>query len=327
MGKCSGMFVQFQVEVPRGLEDMKFFPRLKRPAVTTISVGLIGVALLYVTALSPNAQEDADRPDLVGPPIMAAARGVVDVPGGLLRVTSPRDGIVASLLMHEGDQVKAGDIMVTLDSGQELLSAKIASEEALQAEEQYKLLQMKMKNLSRQTDRVQRAAAGNAVSEQTLDEALSAKDSLAVELKVAASVLAAANMRRDIAAREVEMRTIRAPVDGLITRQGIKVGEFATANGGTEMFTVLPEGQKIIRAEIPEQFLDSVKPGLPVEVLAEDRTGQSYQGRISRVSPVLMQSTGMTGERNDIRTATSIIMVSRDTPLRVGQRVIIRVYK
>lgn len=306
---------------------MKFLPRVKRPTVTTISAGLIGGALLYFTALSPNAEEDADRPELVGPPIMAAARGVVDIPGGLLRVASPRDGSVASLLVHEGDQVKAGDILATLDSEQESLSAKIAAEEAVQAQEQYKLLQMKMKNLSRQADRVKRAAAGNAVSDQALDDAISARDSLGSELKVAASILAASQMRRDMAIREVEIRTIRAPVDGFIIRQGVKVGEFAAASGATEMFTILPEGQKIIRAEIPEQFLDSVKPGLPVEVLAEDRSGQSYEGRISRISPVLMQSNGMPGERNDIRTATSTILVSRDAPFRVGQRVIIRVYK
>jgi len=306
---------------------MKFLPRIKRPAVTTVSAGMIGVALLYFTTLSPNAEEDTDRPDLVGPPILAAAGGIVDIPGGLLRVASPRDGIVASLLVNEGDQVKAGDVMAVLDSRQETLSVKIASEEALQAEEQHNLLQMKMKNLSRQADRVKRAAAGNAVSDQALDEAIAARDNLTGELKVAASVLVAAKMRRDIAAREVDIRTIRAPVDGFIIRQGIKVGEFATASGATEMFTILPEGQKIVRAEIPEQFLDNVKPGVPVEVLAEDRTGQAYQGRISRISPVLMQSTGMPGERNDIRTATSIVMVSRDAPFRVGQRVIIRVYK
>lgn len=306
---------------------MKFLHRVKRPTVTTISAGLIGGALLYFTALSPNAEEDVDRPELVGPPIMAAARGVVDIPGGLLRVTSPRDGSVASLLVHEGDQVKAGDILATLDSEQESLSAKIAAEEAVQAQEQYKLLQMKMKNLSRQADRVKRAAAGNAVSDQALDDATSARDSLGSELKVAASILAASQMRLDMAIREVEIRTIRAPVDGFIIRQGVKVGEFAAASGATEMFTILPEGQKIIRAEIPEQFLDSAKPGLPVEVLAEDRSGQSYEGRISRISPVLMQSNGMPGERNDIRTASSTILVSRDAPFRVGQRVIIRVYK
>ncbi|OKH88564.1 efflux RND transporter periplasmic adaptor subunit [Thalassospira sp. TSL5-1] len=306
---------------------MKFFSRIKRPAMTTISAGLIGVALLYFTTLPPSAQENTDRPDLVGRPILAAARGVVDIPGGLFRVTSPRDGIVASLLVHEGDQVKAGDVMAILDSSQESLSVKIASEEALQAEEQYNLLQMKMKNLSRQADRVKRAAAANAVSAQALDDALAARDNLAGELKVASSVLNVARMRRDIAKREVEIRTIHAPVDGFIIRQGIKVGEFAAASGATVVFTILPEGQKIVRAEIPEQFLDNIKPGVPVEVVAEDRTGQAYQGRISRISPVLMQSTGISGERNDIRTATSTVMLSPDAPFRVGQRVIIRVYK
>jgi RND family efflux transporter MFP subunit len=306
---------------------MKFFPRIKRLAVTTISAGLIGVALLYFTALSPSAQEDTDRPDLVGPAILAAARGVVDIPGGLFRVTSPRDGIVASLLVNEGDQVKAGDVMAILDSSQETLSVKIASEEALQAEEQHNLLQMKMRNLSRQADRVKRAAAANAVSDQALDNALAARDNLAGELKVAASVLAVARMRRDVAKREVEIRTIRAPVDGLIIRQGIKVGEFAAASGATVLFTLLPKGPKIVRAEIPEQFLDNVKPGTTVKVVAEDRIGQAYQGRISRISPVLMQSTGMSGERNDSRTATSTVMLSPDAPFRVGQRVIIRVYK
>lgn len=306
---------------------MKFLPRMKRPAVPTVCAVVLGIALVYVTALSPNAEEETDRTDLVGPPIQAAARGVVDIPGGLLRITSPRDGIVASLLVSEGDQVKAGDVLAVLDSAQEESSARVASEEALQAEQQHELLQLKMANLSRQADRIKRAAAGNAISDQALDEALAARDHLAVELKVAASVVAAARIRRDMAAREVEMRTIRAPVNGSIIRQGIKAGEFATANGATEMFTILPEGQKIVRAEIPEQFLDRVKPGVPVEIVQEDRTGKGYQGRISRISPVLMQSTGMPGERNDIRTATSIVMVSPDAPFRVGQRVIIRVYK
>lgn len=306
---------------------MKFFRPKQKPVVILLTAGFLALCILWFTALSPNAEENDDKAALIGPPILAAARGVVEVHGGLLRITPPRDGIVTSLPVKEGDQVKAGDVVATLDAGQEVLTAGIAAEEAWQAEEQFNLLQMKMKNLSRQAERVKRAAAGNAVSDQAVDEAVLAKDSLAGELKVAASALAASKMRRDMAAREVEIRTIRAPVDGLIIRQSIKVGEFAAASSATEMFTLLPDGQKVVRAEIPEQFLDSVKSGVPAEVLAEDRTGQAYRGRISRVSPVLMQSNGLPGERNDIRTATAIVMVSQDAPFRVGQRVIIRVYK
>jgi RND family efflux transporter MFP subunit len=306
---------------------MKFFRFKQRSILATLAAGLLAAGLLWFTAPSPSAKEGDDKADVIGRPILAAARGVIEVQGGLLHVTPPRDGMVTSLSVREGDQVKEGDVMATLDSSQEELKAKIAAEEALQAEEQYKLLQIKMKSLSRQTGRVKRAAAGNAVSDQALDEAELAKDNLAGELKVAASVLEAAKMRHDMAAREVEIRTIRAPVDGFVIRQSIKVGEFAATSSVTDMFTLLPDGRKIVRAEIPEQFLDKVKPGVPVQVLAEDRAGQAYQGQINRISPVLMQSNGMTGERNDIRTATSIVMISQDTPFRVGQRVIIRAYK
>ncbi|MFD1747334.1 HlyD family secretion protein [Rhizobium helianthi] len=306
---------------------MKRLRPTHKSLVTISTASILALCLLWFSALAPSAEEDGDSADPVGPPILAAARGVVDVQGGLLRMTSPRDGIVASVLVREGDQVKAGDVMATLDNRQEVLSANIAAEEVVQAEEHYRLLEMKMKALSRQADRMKRAAAGDAVSSQALDEALFAKDNLAGELKVAASVLAASKMRRDIANREVEIRTIRAPVDGFIIRQSIKVGEFAAANSPLEIFTLLPDGQKIVRAEIPEQFLDKVKPGVPVELLAEDRTGQTFQGQISRISPVLMQASGTSGDRNDIRTATSIVLVSQDAPFRVGQRVIIRVYK
>lgn len=306
---------------------MKFFRSKQKFAVRSLFAGLLALCLLWFAARSPNAEESNDTADLTGAPVIAAARGIVEVEGGLLRVTPPRDGMVASLLVREGDEVKAGHVLATLDASQEILTAKIASEEALQAEEHYKLLQMKMKNLSRQADRVRRAAAGHAVSEQALDEAVLAQDSLAGELKVAASQLAATKMRSDMAAREVEIRTIRSPVDGFVIRQSIKVGEFAVASSATEMFTILPDGRKIVRAEIPEQFLDNLKPGVPVDIRAEDRNERAYEGQISRISPVLMQSNEVPGDRNDIRTASSIILVAQDAPLRVGQRVIIRVFK
>jgi multidrug resistance efflux pump len=305
---------------------MKFMSFKQQRLLPLVPVGFLAFCLLWLAARSLSAEEGANEADLIGPPIVAAAQGVVEVTGGLLRITPPRDGIVTSLRVGEGDQVQAGDILATLDSRQEALTAQIATEEVLQAEERYSLLQMKMKSLSRQADRVKRAAAGNAVSDQARDDAVLAADSLAGELKIAASVLAASKMRRDIAVHEVEIRTVRAPVGGFIIRQSIKVGEFAAASTAADMFTLLPDGQKVVRAELQEQFIDKVKPGISVDVLAESRPWQAYHGRISRISPVLMQSAGVPGERSDIRTATMIVTVGQNAPFRVGQRVIIRVY-
>lgn len=295
-------------------------------AVTVATVGLVAAVGLWLTSQASNADDDPSKSS--SSTIVAAARGLVDVEGGLLKLTAPRDGLVLSVAATEGKYVRAGDVMAILDTRQVEREAKIAAEEVVQAEEHYKILQLKAKSLSRQVERMRRAATEKAVSDQSLDEVLSTRDNLASEMTIAASVLSAARSKRDMAQAEVEVRSVRAPVDGLVIRQTIKAGEMVSAQSMTDMFTLLPAGPKIVKAEIAEQFLEGIKPGVAVEVLAEDRTTESYRGRISRISPVLMPSNNpAAGERNDMRTATSIVMISQDTPFRIGQRVIVRVYQ
>ncbi|PYB74213.1 HlyD family secretion protein [Rhizobium wuzhouense] len=303
-------------------------PRKNRYLAPLLAAGILTPLALWLTSEAPSAGEDVPKTDVGRPPILAAARGVVDVEGGLLKITAPRDGMVRSVKVAEMKRVRAGDILAELDSQQEQLAARISEEEALQAEAHFKLLQVKMKSLEKQVQRMQRAAVGEAVSDQALDDVLASRDSLAIELKVAESAAGVARSRKEMAQHEVELRTVRAPADGLIIRQFARVGEVVSAQAMSELFTLLPDGMKIVRAELPEQFLGDVQAGVPVEVVAEDRMAQAVPGSLDRISPVLMQSSNqVSGERNDVRTATSIVTIDQNAPFRIGQRVIVRVYK
>jgi predicted RecA/RadA family phage recombinase len=95
------------------------------------------------------------------------------------------------------------------------------------------------------------------------------------------------------------------------------------------MFILLPVGPKIVRADIPEEYLNLVGPGMTVEIVPEGRSTQTVSGRIDRVSKVLThaKTTENPGERSDIRTANCIITVASDAPLAIGQRVVVRVLK
>ncbi|RKE77391.1 HlyD family efflux transporter periplasmic adaptor subunit [Rhizobium sp. AG855] len=303
-------------------------PRKNRYLAPLLAAGILTPLALWLTSEAPSAGEDVPKADVGRPPILAAARGVVDVEGGLLKITAPRDGMVRSVKVSEMKRVRTGDILAELDSQQEQLAARISEEEALQAEAHFKLLQVKMKSLEKQVQRMQRAAAGEAVSDQALDDILASRDSLAIELKMAESAAGVARSRKEMAQHEVELRTVRAPADGLIIRQFARVGEVVSAQAMSELFTLLPDGMKIVRAELPEQFLGDVQAGVPVEVVAEDRMTQAVPGSLDRISPVLMQSSNqVSGERNDVRTATSIVTIDQNAPFRIGQRVIVRVYK
>ncbi|MGG6892494.1 MULTISPECIES: efflux RND transporter periplasmic adaptor subunit [Rhizobium] len=308
--------------------------RLKR-SHRVFATALLGTSVtlcvLWLTVGMPRAGENPDTVEAQSPTpaIAAAARGTVDVEGGLYRITAMRDGVVASVEAPEGAYVRKGDVLAVLDGRQEESAVRIAEAELSQAEDRYKLLQLKSKNLAKTLERMQRAAAGKAVSDQALSDAQDAYETQAIETNSASSMVSVARERLEIAKREVTQRSIKAPADGVVVRQAVKAGEAVSVQAMTEMFVLLPDGPKIVRADIPEEYLNLVGPGMAVEIAAEGRTTQSVPGKITRISKVLSRpkSAENSGERNDVRAANCIITIARDTPLAIGQRVVVRVLK
>ncbi|KAA1184730.1 HlyD family efflux transporter periplasmic adaptor subunit [Rhizobium tropici] len=303
--------------------------RSRRLWVTGLLGSSLTLGLLWMAVGVPHADESPNTIERGMPAIAAAARGTVDVEGGLYRITAVRDGVVAEVRAMEGAYVRKGDVLAALDSRQEEAAARIAEQEVSQADDHHKLLEIKEKNLSKTYERMRRAAVGMAVSDQALADARDAYETQVIEANSAATALTIARERLEIAKREVSLRSIEAPADGIVVRQAVKAGEAVSAQAMSEMFVLLPDGPKIVRADVPEEYLDLVGPGMTVEIVPEGRTSQIVPGRISRVSKVLSRakSTENSGERSDMRAANCIITVARDAHLAIGQRVLVRVLR
>ncbi|QND55121.1 efflux RND transporter periplasmic adaptor subunit (plasmid) [Phyllobacterium sp. 628] len=273
-------------------------------------------------ATEANETEIAAKPGII-----AAARGIVDVEDGLLRLSAQRDGMIVEILAAEGQKVKQGDVLAMIDSRHEVIAVHTAEAEVRQMQGQLAMLKTKLQTQTRQTDRLRRAAAGKAVSAQVLDEAEAQLTGTKAEVTIAEATLAATESRLENIRLEVEMRTVRAPVDARIVHRSTKVGEVISAQNLTELFTLLPEGPRIVRAEIQEQFVKLIKPGMDVDILAESDDGILVKGRVVRIGHVLAQpkSRDMPGERVDVRTSDCIISIPAKVPLLIGQRVIVRV--
>jgi multidrug efflux pump subunit AcrA (membrane-fusion protein) len=285
---------------------------------------LAGVALLVSFNL-PNAADTPANPAATSQ-IIAAARGVVDVDGGLIKISAPRDGVILAVNAGEGAKVKAGDILVQLDNRQELLTEHIAQAELAQAQNQYRLLELKGKVLARKIDHLRKAAVGKTVPEPALEEALDAQASLALELELGSSAANIAQMQLDMAKANREMKSVRATIDGTVIRQNAKVGETASSQAPSELVTIMPNKPKIIRAEIPEEFLGMLAADMHVDIVPENHLSKAFSGTIRQISPILAppRSTEASDEKSDIRTASAIISVDGNVPLTVGQRVIVK---
>ncbi len=255
---------------------------------------------------------------------VAIARGRVDVQGGLVHVAASRDGIVAQLPKAVGDDVKAGDALVVLDTRQAQMALDAAKAELNAATAQGALLRAKQPGLKQRAARVAEAATAGAATGQSADDARQALSELDAEIAVAAANAETAKQKVRQAEYEIEARTLRAPVAGRIIARSTHIGDVVSPSSG-ELVELLPDAPRIVRAELNEGFVNKVSVGMTAEISSETDPGKPQTARVTRIGEVFGPSklNESTQEATDTRDVECILELP-DNSLKVGQRVQVR---
>lgn len=292
--------------------------------VAPVVLALTFSATTGVLMLTDSSQADVEPP--AAPRVIAAARGRIEIEGGLSRILATLDGQIESVLVEEGQRVDAGAVLAKLVSRDAAFLAAAAEAALNEARARLAAFEGRQATQTRLLARMRRAAKEQAVSAQALDEAEAAMLMLMGDLKSAEAAVALATAKRDGAVYDLERRQIRAPLAGRVSRRSVKVGDIVSAANQTEMFVVIPDAPLIVRAEIQESLVRLVKPGMPAEIVAENDERISGEGRIVRVSASLdaRRSGDVATERADVRVAEGIVQIDRPEAFLLGQRVYVR---
>jgi multidrug resistance efflux pump len=118
---------------------------------------------------------------------------------------------------------------------------------------------------------------------------------------------------------------VRAPKKGKILRRLVSVGEVLGANPKMPALQFCPSDERIIRAEVEQEFAGRVSKGMKARIQDDATGGGEWQGEVIYVSDWYTHRRSMTLEPlqfNDVRTMEVIIRVKPDpkNPLRIGQR-------
>jgi membrane fusion protein (multidrug efflux system) len=184
-----------------------------------------------------------------------------DEPAALAKLTVPSSGLIAEVRCVEGQQVKKGDVLVTLDARAaqaKLDQANKAEEFATQESERQKKLLL--------TEGTSLKAAQEA--ENSLQKA-----------------------RIEVAAAETEMALlqIEAPISGTVTRVSLRAGEAAAA--GAPAIEVLDPTRLSLSVRLPASEAAEIKVGQPVELLREGKP-IAAKGVVFVVSPQVDSANG-----------------------------------
>jgi len=293
-------------------------------AVPIRSAALLACLALALPACSRQPQEHAAAATAPAPAYVAIARGRVDVDGGLVRVAAPRDGIIAELRARPGDVVKAGDLLAVIDVKQVELAAGVAKAELDQAQARARLLRAKTAALTQRASRVTQAAQAGAATGQSADDANQALSELNAEIVEADATVAVAQQHLKQARFEIDVRNVRAPIAGRVVARPAHVADVVSMQGA-ELFTLLPDAARIVRAELNESFVAKVVVGMNAQVVTDGDSGKSWPAKVTRIGEVFGSSKLVEDaqETTDARDVECILELSTDE-LRVGQRVQVR---
>lgn len=333
--------------------------KIRRPALWLVGVVAVLAIGLGAIAVVIRSRESAYDLEALTVPVEATAltvritaSGTVE-PVQTVNVSPKTSGILEDLLVQQGEQVEAGQLIAQMESQD--VSALIRQREAAVAEAQANLAEVRRgsdvaaiaqaeaaveaaraqgRDVAAQLDlaraqfrRNQALAAQGAISANELDNFEQTVRSAAANLEraqfqvqeseerladlrnepqpeaiaQAEARLAQAQAQLESAQVQFADTQIRAPFAGIVTQQFANEGAFVTpttsaseATSATSTAIVAIANDLEVVAEVPEADIAKIRPGQPVEVVADAFPDQVFEGVVRLIAPEAIERQSVT---------------------------------
>jgi RND family efflux transporter MFP subunit len=177
-------------------------------------------------------------------------------------------GTVTALLVKEGDRVKAGQALMTIDD-RDMAARVKAADKALEAARLNKSL------ADATYSRYKEIYDERALTRQEMDQVETQKNVAEAEYERAKAMLSEAQVNQGFA-------KITAPAAGIVTEKKIDRGSMAAP--GAPLLTLEDTSSFKVDLHVDERLSGSLTPGMPVELFI-DSTGQQLKGKIAELVP------------------------------------------
>jgi RND family efflux transporter MFP subunit len=178
-------------------------------------------------------------------------------------------GRVTEVLVEEGMQVEAGQILARLDDADARRQMEASRADRDVARAALEEIGVNLADAERRLRRTQELHVDGVASEQDLDTATATVDALRAQLVVASRTLDAAEAKLAVAIQVLDNYTIRAPFAGIAVSKDAQPGEMVSpvsAGGGftrTGISTIVDMSSLEIEVDVNESHIAKIAPGQP----------------------------------------------------------------
>lgn len=237
----------------------------------------------------------------------------------LIPVLPQANGLqIKQILVGEGQEVKAGQVMAVLDDSVlrtqiDGASADVVSKQAIVQQRQATLQQTRatLADTERTLDRYQTLASNGAISRQDLDTRRTTAATAREGVRVAEANIgtAQADVRSGVAkVQQLETQLgqtqVRAPVSGVVAEKIANVGD--VASGTQKLFTIIGNGALELQALVPENQLPQLRISAPVQITSDSDRRANLSGSIREIAPLVNAQSRQATVKIDI-PATNLL--------------------
>lgn len=202
-------------------------------------------------------------------------------------------GQIAQLLVHEGDRVKAGQVLL------KLWNVDLAAQ-ARQAEEQIRTAQAHRAEACaaaqaarREAGRQEKLATQGFVSAAKVDAAVSEADVKEAGCRAAEADIATAVARLDTARATLARSVLKAPFAGIVAEVTGEQGEYTTPSPPgiptPPAIDLIDDTCLYVTAPIDEVDAPKIRVGLPARIALDAFPGKHFAGRVQRIAPYVLE--------------------------------------
>ena len=203
-------------------------------------------------------------------------------------LSSPVDGVLESILVKKSDIIKKGQELAKLESSIEQARVNLAEQEA-SIDNQIHAKKIHHEFSKRKHKRLADLYKKKAISFQDKDEAETEVALAKAEILQAKLDKQKAQLKLELAIAELNQRTIKSPIDGIVIERYVMPGESVNDRPILQLAKVDP---LLVEVLAPAELFGLIKPHMPVEIRPEAPANSSYQATVSVVDRIIDAASG-----------------------------------
>jgi len=216
--------------------------------------------------------------------VSVAATGTLN-PVKSVQVGTQVSGQIKELFVDFNTQVKRGELIARIDPETFAYRVRQAQADADAARSSVARAQVNWVNAQRELKRTQALVERGFVSSAELDTRQSALDLAHAEVATAQAALQQREAQLAAAKVDLARTEIRAPVDGVVIKRSVDVGQTVAASlQAPELFVIAQDlGQMQVETSIDEADIGRIQIGQAASFTVDAFAGRSFEGRVVQI--------------------------------------------